>query len=220
MINLISFYFFLIFFLFPVLSQNIGPVIQEEKKPTSKDPSYKPSMYPFFLRKQTELSPVQKFLLQPDLSIDQFLLNQTKSKEINPEINLSEENLMLNHKEYYIQKYFLPQLGNNSFYNESLFFIEPPLHQESRWERRGTIFMLSLPATVSISYGILRSYKHSKGLPPTLNQNESIGLFLFSAFFSLYIVYYDENYHKGIENYAKELYRKNKILDDKKLNKD
>lgn len=201
----------LLFFLlsiFPLFSRNIGPVVQGEKRPSTDDPSYKPAIIPFFLQRKTELTPAEQFLLDPGISPEQ-LLDRLEKKEEHT-ISREEEFLLDNFykdplaQKIYYQKYFLPQLGQNY-----VPVPQPPEYfQETIWERRITIFLLSLPVTLAVSYGALRGYKETRNLPKPLSRNETAGVFFTGILASIFITYYDEKYHKSLEEYARELKKK------------
>jgi len=206
--------FIVIFYLFFIMNlspQNIGPVIQGEKRPTSKDPSYHPSILPFYLQQKSQLTPVESYLLNPVQNPDDYLKNQQKRKEKLPIIINPQEEKILTQMEknpqnielklYYIQKYFLPQLGQNDHRNYYLSYIPEPHYEESLWQRRFTIFMLSYPVTTGISYGLYKTYKSTSGL----NHQETIGIFSLGILLSFYIIYYDENFYNSIEGYSKYL---------------
>lgn len=198
---------------FSLYAQNIGPVIQGEKRPTTKDPSYKPSVLPFYLQKKSSLSPVESYLLNPAQSPEDFAKNQFKDKQQLP-INISsQEEELLNKiqqddqaREYYIQKYFLPQLGRENLNEFHLSYLPEPIYQETKWQRRWVIFMLSFPITTGISYGVYKTYKSISGL----NHQETVGIFSIGILFSLYIVYYDENFHQSLQEYSKYLKKNSK----------
>lgn len=203
-----------VFSLSSLYAQNIGPVIQGEKRPTTKDPSYQPSIMPFYLQQKTQLSPVESYILNPSASPEEYLQNQQNKKKELPiiiskqeediivQMNQNQENIAI--KQYYLQKYFLPQLGRDYTRNFFLSYLPEPAYHESKWQRRFTIFMLSFPITTGLTYGLYKGYKSTSGL----NHQESIGIFGSGILFSLYIVYYDNYYNTSLENYAKYL-RKN-----------
>lgn len=206
--KLLLFYFFYLSFLF---SQPIGPVIIQEKRPTTKDPSYQPSIIPFFLKKRAVQNPAENFILNPNITIEDFI--KPKQEKTLPNIITTEEEFLLKNlsdkeiRKYHFEKYFLPQVGidkefHQISYRYPLNEFEPP---ESTWERRFTIFMLSFPLTTGISYGFYRLYKSNQNLPKSLNREETIGLFVLGIFTSMYIVYYDEAINNSINSYSKAL---------------
>jgi len=208
--------FFVVFFFilcFSLNAQNIGPVIQGEKRPTSKDPSYKPSILPFYLQKKSSLSPLESYLLNPTQTPEDYFKNQLKDKQQLPiKISSQEEELLnrtqqdIQSREYYIQKYFLPQMGRENLNEFHLSYIPEPAYQETPWQRRWVIFMLSFPITTGISYGVYKTYKSISGL----NHQETVGIFSIGMLFSLYIVYYDEKFNQPLEEYSKYLKRNSK----------
>lgn len=209
--------FFLLFYLYFSLlySQNIGPNIIDEKKPTTRFPNYQPPSIPYFLKKDSKINPTQSYILNPNLSIEDYLKSQQVKQKIPVIISNNEEfylqNLSDNEiRKYYFQKYFLPQLGIESQkLDYNLSFLKEPKIYETKWERRFTIFMLSFPLISGLNYGIYRNYKSSQGVKKGLDRNETIGIFSIGAIFSFFIVYYDENYFKGIQSYSKYLKNQN-----------
>ncbi len=201
-----------------LFSQTIGPVIVQEKRPTTRDPSYQPSITPFFLKKRIQQNPIESFILNPNLSIDEFLRSKQETISIPFPIS-SEEEFLLKHlsdkeiRKYYFEKYFLPQVGiDKEIYKISYEYIPNEFEpKESKWERRFTIFMLSFPITTGISYGIFRIHKANRNLPSSLNKEETFNLFILGILGAISIVYYDENYFHYIKTYSKYL-QKEKLL--------
>lgn len=206
-------FFLLFFFYFSILySQNIGPVIiLEEKKPTTRFPNYQPSLIPYFLRKDSKINPAQSYILNPNLSIEDYLKSQETRQVVPVIISNSEESYLRNLsdneiRKYYFQKYFLPQLGiERQKMDYNLSFLQEPKIHETKWERRFTIFMLSFPMVSGLTYGVYKNYKSNQGGKKGLDKNETIGIFSFGAIFSLFVIYYDENHFKGIQNYSEYL---------------
>lgn len=192
-------------------AQNIGPVIQNEKRPTTRDPSYKPSLIPFYLQRKSNLTNIESYLLNPNQPLENIITNQQRLRETLPVVIIKKEEEMLNQlkneplnhniKQFYIQKYFLPQLGNDYTKSLDLSYIPEPKMLETKWERRFTIFMLSFPVTTVLSYGVMRAYKSESGL----NRNETLGVFSAGILFSIYIMFHDENYHKSLQEYTNHL---------------
>ncbi|MCS7204778.1 MAG: hypothetical protein NZ853_03695 [Leptospiraceae bacterium] len=184
-------------------AQNIGPYIQGEKRPSTNDPSYKPSIIPFFLQRKTELAPIESYILDPNLSIENFVKREKKEELTKEEIEVLENfNYNPEYQKYYYQKYFLPQFG--------LEFQDKPLlprlvYQESIWERRMTIFLLSFPISLGLTYWSYRFYKENRNYPPILSQSETFGVFFLASLISAFVVYHDENYHKSLIEYSKTL---------------
>ncbi len=215
-------YIFFIFFIYLISlhSQNIGPVIQNEKRPTTKSPSYKPSLIPFYLQQKSQLSPLESYIINPAQNPEDYLKNSQKKQDFPIKIPKQEEELLntiyqdtekkyMDSQQFYFKKYFLPQFGTE-FQNIQIYkYLPEPEYKETLWQRRFTIFMLSFPVTTGISYGIYRNYKIGQGLSPGLNQKETITIFSIGIISSFLIVYYDEHYNKSIIEYSRYLKNQN-----------
>ncbi|MFN3605264.1 MAG: hypothetical protein ACK4UJ_11205 [Leptonema sp. (in: bacteria)] len=192
-----------------LFSQNLAPIVIEEKKPTTRSPNYQPPSIPFFLKRRTQQNPAEIYISNPNISIEEFLQVKQQKKET-PSVISNYEEFLLNHlsnqeiQRYYFQKYFLPQVGieNIQQWQPFLFDFRELQEPETKWERRFTIFMLSFPITTGFSYGIYRTYKTNQNLPSSLNKTETIGIVTIGIISSLFIVYHDEHFYKGIKNYT------------------
>ncbi|MBW7856839.1 MAG: hypothetical protein H3C43_00705 [Leptonema sp. (in: Bacteria)] len=206
----------------PLLSQAYSPMSVEEKRPTTKDPAYRPPSVPPYLRTRssTQVSAAERFFLNPDNRSEDDPLRAAETKPPEPmhpfAENRIEQQFKLGEDRRYIERQYLPQFGwqldpdsHNPFYGETHY-------QESKVERGRNIFLMSSPFTFGLSYGLVLGYRRIHGLPTGFNGPQTAVVLGLGTILSGLIVWYDykslhsKSNSQNLNSFARELQKSHK----------
>lgn len=195
-----SIFMALVFLFFPgetfLFAQTFQLDQTEKKNPTPRDPRYNDPVIPPQFRNKNTLEPASGLLLNPTGEIDmESMLRSRQSQDSNRERAKAElrirryDDIPEDKKRVILQKSILRQFGVDDFphsWRGELPYTETPVR------RFQITFFLSLPVTMSLSYGLLSlSHMASDQSTRAYSAGETISMVVLGVGLSSWVAWYD-----------------------------